>query len=35
MSNPKSFAFHVGKDLLVNGKDIYKETKTAVNDWNN
>jgi len=35
MSNPSSFAYHVGKDLLVNGVDIYHEIKTAVNDYKN
>ena len=33
MSNPKDFAFHIGKDLVVNGKDIYREINTAVSDW--
>ena len=28
--NPKSFAFHVGKDLLVNGQDIYHQISDAV-----
>eukprot|EP00966_Prymnesium_polylepis_P324137 7380228-Prymnesium_polylepis.2 len=31
--HPLSFAFHVGKELLVNGKDIYTEIKTAIADW--
>ena len=31
--HPLSFLFHVGKDLLVNGKDIYAEVTTAVADW--
>mgnify|MGYP001031207922 FL=1 len=35
MATPKSFAFHIAKDLIVNGRDIYKETKTAVIDWDN
>lgn len=25
MRSPQSFAFHIGKDLIVNGKDIYHE----------
>lgn len=37
-SSPKSFAYHVGKDLLVNGKDIFGEIKEALGaykkqDW--
>lgn len=35
MSTPRTFAFHIGKDLLLNGRNIYKETKAAVADWNN
>ena len=31
--SPLQFAYHVGKDLLVNGKDIYTEITTAVTDW--
>jgi len=31
--SPAQFAYHVGKDLLVNGKDIYSEITTAVSDW--
>jgi len=31
--HPLSFAFHLGKELLVNGKDIYTEIKTAISDW--
>jgi hypothetical protein len=30
---PEQFAFHVGKDLLVNGRDIYAEVKQAVADF--
>jgi hypothetical protein len=33
LSNPSTFAFHVGKDLVVNGRDIYREINTAVKDW--
>jgi hypothetical protein len=35
MATPKTFVFHIGKNLIVNGRDIYKETKTAVIDWDN
>jgi hypothetical protein len=28
-SNPFSFAYHVGRDLVVNGVDIYKEMVEA------
>ena len=31
--SPTSFAYHVGKDLLINGKDIYKEIATAIGDY--
>ena len=32
-SSPTSFAYHVGKDLTVNGKDIFSEVKAAVADY--
>merc|ERR1711871_498245 len=32
-TNPASFVFHVGKDLIVNGKDIYQEITQAVSLW--
>merc|ERR1711871_1537965 len=32
-TNPLSFVFHVGKDLIVNGKDIYGEITQAVQLW--
>ena len=32
-SSPSSFAYHVGKDLMVNGKDIFSEIETAVTDY--
>jgi len=32
-ANPTSFAYHVGKDLLLNGKDIYHEINTAIGDY--
>jgi hypothetical protein len=31
--NPWSFVYHVGKDLVVNGKDIYNEIMSAVSLW--
>ena len=32
-SSPESFAYHVGKDLLVNGVDILHEIEAAVTDY--
>ena len=32
-SSPYSFAFHVGKDLLVNGVNIIHEISAAIDDW--
>jgi hypothetical protein len=32
-ASPSSFAYHVGKDLLVNGKDIYKEIKESIVEY--
>ena len=32
-SSPESFAYHVGKDLLVNGVDILGEIEAAVTDY--
>lgn len=31
--NPKSFAYHVGKDILINGVEIYNEVSTAIEDY--
>merc|ERR1711933_10075 len=31
--SPKAFVFHVGKDLLVNHRDIFQEISTAVVDY--
>ena len=31
--HPLSFVFHLGKDLIVNGKDIFDEISQAVNLW--
>lgn len=33
ISSPTSLAYHVGKDLLVNGVNIYNETRTAITDY--
>lgn len=33
LSNPASFTYHVGKDLIINGRSIYKEVNTAVADY--
>lgn len=32
-NSPTSFAYHVGKDLMVNGQDIFSELETAVTDY--
>jgi hypothetical protein len=32
--SPTAFAYHVGKDLLVNGVQIYGEITTAISDYN-
>lgn len=34
-SSPQSFAYHVGKDLLVNGVDIFHEIQDAVDSYKN
>jgi len=31
--SPTSFAYHVGKDLWLNGRDIYGEIKSALSDY--
>ena len=31
--SPASYAFHIGKDILVNGKQIYGDIEQAVADW--
>merc|ERR1712241_838725 len=33
MTSPATYAYHVGKDLLVNGRDIYNEIYRAVDDY--
>jgi len=32
-SSPSSFAWHAGKDLLVNGVEVTKEIETAITDY--
>jgi len=32
-NSPTSFAYHVGKDLVLNGKDIFSEIESAVTDY--
>jgi hypothetical protein len=34
-SSPTIFFYHVGKDLMINGVQIYGEIKTAVSDYEN
>jgi hypothetical protein len=31
--SPTEFAYNVGKNLIINGKDIFKEVKTAIDDY--
>merc|ERR1711981_351370 len=33
LRHPKEFAFHVGKDLIVNHADIFHEVGAAINDY--
>jgi uncharacterized protein YecA (UPF0149 family) len=33
LQHPEAFAYHVGKDLLVNGKDIFDEVEAAQSDY--
>jgi hypothetical protein len=33
ISSPRSFAYHVGKDLLINGQDIFDDIAAAVGDY--
>lgn len=33
MKNPKAFVFHIGKDLVVNGKDIYHHIEAMIKDF--
>jgi len=32
-TNPISFAYHVGKDVLVNGSSIYNDIEGAISSW--
>ncbi|CAD7929214.1 unnamed protein product [Amoebophrya sp. A25] len=32
-ATPQTFAFHIGKDLLVNGVDIFRKMTTAIEAW--
>jgi len=32
-SNPWSFAYHIGKDLIVNGVSIFKDTESSVTNY--
>lgn len=32
-TSPRAFAFHIGKDILVNGVDIYNDIEGAVSNW--
>jgi hypothetical protein len=31
--SPKEFAYHVGKDIMVNGKDIFHEIEASITDY--
>ena len=33
MKSPKVFAMHVGKDLVVNGKDIFHHIEAMIKDF--
>lgn len=33
ISSPRSFAYHVGKDLLINGQDIFNDIATSITDF--
>jgi len=33
-ANPATFVYHVGKDLVLNGKDIYKEVNDSITQYN-
>jgi len=34
-SSPSSFAYHVGKDLMINGKDIFAEIEDSITQYHN
>ena len=33
LKNPKEFAFHIGKDLIVNHADIFREVSASIDDY--
>ena len=33
MKNPKEFAFHIRKDLIVNHADIFREVSASIDDY--
>ena len=33
--SPWAFAFHIGKDILLNGVDIYNDIDSAISNWDN
>ena len=33
LKNPKEFAFHVGKDLMVNHADIFRDVSASIDDY--
>jgi hypothetical protein len=35
MRHPWHFAYVVGKNLLLNGREVFTETNTAIKDWDN
>jgi len=35
LRHPRLFAFHVAKDILVNAVTIFKDTKSAISNWQN
>ena len=32
-TNPWTFAYHVGKDILINGRNIYSEVEDAISAY--
>lgn len=32
-NSPMAFAYHVGKDLSINGVEIFHEIQAAIGDW--
>jgi len=35
LDSPKEFIVHVGKDLIINRKDIYGDVKTMISTYHN